>query len=131
MSKYRYDASNAEAHCRGEWTKRGELNNRMYNHCLGIEKAGHANMLHVLTEYGTQEWMATLFPAIWNAWTKRGVTQYQMVGYNLKNEADKFLDFKYEGKQPSYDRSKMNRCVGQWRGDDSRWSMTMYCYKQD
>lgn len=131
VAKYEYSWSNAKTHCENEWTKRGELNSRMFNYCMRQGKKGHANAMHVLKKFGAHPWMATLLPAIWEQWTKRGITQYRMVGYSLKKEADKFLDYEYERKQPSFSRAKMARCESKWGGHDSRWSMTMYCYKRD
>ena len=130
MPEYKFDKASPEGYCREQWTKRGELDSHMFNYCVGQETKGYAEIVRALKKSGKQPWMASLFPNIWEKWSKRGVTQYSMVAYNLKNEADKFLDYQYEQKQPGFNGLKMSRCEDQWESNDSRWTMTMHCYKE-
>lgn len=129
LPQYKFDKANVDAFCREEWTKRGELDTSMFNYCAAQEKEGHAKMLAALKKFGKNDWMTTLFPAIWEEWTKRGVTQYRMVGHSVAQQGDAFLDFQYEQKQPKLDATKMGRCVAEWQAHASRWTQTMYCYK--
>lgn len=131
MAEYAFDKTNPDSYCREEWTKRGELDQRMFKFCVGKETKGHAEIKEVLKKFGQQPWMATLFPAVWAEWTKRGVTQYSMVAYALKKEADSFLDYEYERKKATFNAAKASRCESQWAEHASHWSMTMHCYKKD
>ena len=103
----------------------------MLNYCAGQEKQGHADAMATLKKFGTYDWMTTLFPAIWAEWTERGVTRYGMVAHSLKGETEAFLDREYERKQAKLDGAKMASCEAKWRSDPKRWTMTMYCYKND
>jgi hypothetical protein len=125
----KYDAASPDAYCRNEWTKRGELDQNMFDFCVAQEKKGYDDLIDAVKKYGKNEWAASLFNAIWSEWTKRGVTQYRMVAYNMSREGDAFLDYQYEAKQPKYDAAKMAACAAEWQHHASRWTQTMYCYK--
>ena len=85
----------------------------------------------ILKKFGKYPWMRSLFSAVWERWTHRGITQYGMVAYSLKQETDSFLDYEYAKKQATFDSRKMSACRSHWSDSASRWSMTMFCYKQD
>lgn len=131
MPAYTLSTMNIDSFCRDEWTKRGELDQRMFRYCVSQETRGHAEMLATLKKFDSKPWMSALFPAIWMEWTKRGITQYRMVGHALKQECDKFLDYEYERKQSQFNARKMDACAQEWRLHASRWSMTVHCYKND
>jgi hypothetical protein len=126
-----YQEANVEQYCRNEWTKRGELNTQMYSHCAQKEKDGYDKMATVIRDHSDFDWVETLMPKIWEQWSKRGVTHYSMVAYCLDKEIEAFKDYNYERKQVIFDSGKMSSCESQWRQSESRWSMTVYCYKRD
>ena len=127
---YQFSAANVDSFCREEWTKRGELNKEMFVFCTNKEKEGHADVVELLTKLRQQDWLATLFPTIWSKWTKQGITNYHMVAFNLNQQSEAFLDYQYALKQPSFDAARMGECEAEWAGHDSRWTMTMHCYKK-
>jgi hypothetical protein len=129
LTQYRFNVANARDLCREEWTKRGALDKGMFMYCLDREKVGHAELVRTLRKYGKNEWMASLLPAIWLKWTTRGMTKYSMVAYSLREEGDAFLDYQFAQKNASFDAARMSGCESQWEGSDSRWTMTMHCYK--
>lgn len=128
----KFDPANPDTYCRGEWTKRGALDKEMFDYCVNEQTEGYANAVAALKKYGSYDWMPTLFKAVWAQWTKRGVTQYTMIAYGLNQQGEAFLDHEYERKQPNFDAKKMAGCEAQWRDNaEDRWTMTMYCYKND
>ncbi len=127
---YAFSKTNVEEHCTEEWTKRGELDKRMFSHCVRTETAAHAKMLATLKKQGKQSWMQVAFPAVWDKWTKRGITRYSLVAFSIERESDSFLTYEYEKKQPSFDAAKMSKCED-GHSDEIQWSQTMFCYKRD
>lgn len=128
--EYSYKKANAEAKCKEEWTKRGELNAQMFAFCMTTEKDAYDKTTDLLKKHGAQPWMQTLFPAIWADNTRAGITVYSQVGYVLGMQIDSFLDYEYEKKQPSFNAPKMSACATQWASHVMRWQMTMHCYKE-
>ena len=132
IPQYSFNKENVNTFCREEWTKRGALDQRMFGHCVKMETEGYARMLSSIKKFENNSWMKTLFPAIWSKWTKRGITQYRMVGANLEGECDEFLNYEYEKKQNNFNKTKMLQCWNEWKDNSENvWSMTMYCYKED
>lgn len=129
-SKYRFELSQVEAFCREEWTKRGELDRSMFNYCVRRQRDGHVAMLAALKKFGANDWIASLFPTIWNRYTEKGHTNYTMVAFSLEKQGDAFLDYEFARKEASYDGARMSDCEEKWLEHESRWSMTMHCYKQ-
>lgn len=124
--EYKFDISQSENICRDKWTKRGELDRRMFAYCVGREQEGY---VATLKKFRKHDWIASTFPAIWAKWTNGGNTLYSQVAFNLKNEGEAFLDYVYASKEAAFDSAKMAGCESEWAEHPSRWSMTMHCYK--
>ncbi|MBX7096445.1 MAG: hypothetical protein K1X89_01920 [Myxococcaceae bacterium] len=129
MPQYKFDLSQSENICREKWTKRGDLDRRMFAYCVGREREGYAAVVAALKKFGKHDWIASLFPAIWAKWTTGGNTLYSQVGFNLEQQGDAFLDYEFARKEANFDSAKMTACETEWGEHDSRWTMTMYCYK--
>lgn len=129
--KFAFSKENVDAFCREEWTKRGELDQAMFSHCVQKETAGHAEAQGVIKRLADKKWLQTLMPAIWAEWTKRGVTQYSMVAYSLKQEEDGFKTYMYNWDHDAATDAKFTTCEAKWRSHSKRWTMTNYCLKSE
>lgn len=129
-SDYRYNEAATEDLCRESWEKRGKLDRQMFRHCVKSERDGHKDLVRLVKKQAELKWIDALLPAIWDDWTKRGRTQYQMVHYGLNGEVEAYLNIQYERQEPAYNASEMTSCVAQWQRHSSPWSMGMHCYKQ-
>lgn len=129
-TSYKYDQENVDTHCANEWTKRGTLNKMMFEFCKRTEKKAHANLVTLVEKYKDDhkwQWIDKSLPSIWNKWTKRGVTRYQMVHYELNLEVEALLDIQYEANEPTFDKDKMQSCANQY----NTWQLVKYCYSRD
>jgi len=128
---YAFSKENVDTFCREENTKRGELNQSMFNYCVSKETTGHADMLDALKRLSGEPWLQPIFPMMWNEWTKRGITRYSMVAYSLKKEEDSYKTYVYDTEHQAAPSAKFASCEAKWRNHSKRWTMTNYCVKKD
>jgi hypothetical protein len=126
---YALSKSNVDTFCRGEWTKRGELDQSMFGYCVRKETDAHADLRATLKRLKLEKWTQGLFPRIWAEWTKAGVTQYTMVAYGLKGEEDSLKTYRYDWEHHTVTEAKAKECSEKWEGNSKQWTMTVYCYK--
>ena len=121
-----------DTHCRAEWTKRGELDKRMYDYCIKQEKEGYDEMLYIIEKNKNYEWLQDLKSDIIIKWTKAGVTQWRMVGYALEQELDAYLDLQYGLSHGEFNKADYNVCYTKWRESKPAdvWGMTLHCLKK-
>src|SRR5690606_12980013 len=109
---YSFSEDNVNKKCSNKWTKRGELDVRMFDYCKRKQKESYTELLHLISEINNDEVFSKFFndkfKLIWNYWTKQGITDYSMVKYTLYKEYDAYKDFLYEVKLPNVDRDKLN-----------------------
>ena len=105
------------------------LDGQMFRHCVSTETEAHKNLVFLVKKQAELTWVGDLLPRIWTAWTKRGLTQYSMVHHALNAEIDAYLDFVYFATTTGYNKRQMTRCMEQWAGNASPWTMSMHCYK--
>jgi hypothetical protein len=117
-----------KAYCAAEWTKRGVLDQEMFDSCVRDEREGHDRMVRVVAKYDDKPWAQPLLDYVVHEWTKKGIRQDEMVAYDMEREADAYEDLVYETKQPSYDNAKMITC---YADSGIQFTMLRYCYKQD
>ena len=123
--------TDCDSHCKKEWTKRGVLNERLYNYCIEREKAGYDKMRELEQKYTSFTWVEKLKNDIITYWTKAGVTEWQMVGFSLEKEIDAYLDIDYGLKNGEFKKDDYNACFSKWKEarPESVWTMTRYCLK--
>lgn len=123
--------TDCDSYCKKEWTKRGELDERMYNYCVQKEKEGYDKMRGLEQKHKSYPWVEKLKNDIITKWSKSGVTQWQMVGYNLEKEIDAYLDIEYGLNNGEFEKDVYNTCYSKWEEayPPSIWTMTLNCLK--
>jgi hypothetical protein len=116
--------------CKEHWTKRGFLDDGMYNYCLNHEHEGYLRLLEQTRANGFLPWFQGTVNAAVNEWTKRGMRSDEMVAYVIDKQIDAFLDMKYFEKQSDFNKSIADQCTSEWTKDFQDWSMIKYCYVQ-
>lgn len=121
----------ADKYCKDEWTKMGQLNQRMYDFCMKQEQKGFDQVQLVRKELGTQAWFTNFVDKQCHEhWTKAGVIQFNMVAACFRTEKEGHDEMAYQVTQPSYSSAQAEACFAKWKNDDSGvFGMTAYCYK--
>lgn len=120
------ESGNTGAHCSEQWTKRGVLDQSMYQFCMKGEREGYANLKSLSSKYASQKWIQSAVNFSMEKWTKRNVTQFSMVHYNLNKITEGYEDLVYMSKQPGWKQTKYDACQQQW---GIQFDMVVYCYK--
>lgn len=121
------ESGNHRAHCAEEWTKRGVLDQGMFNYCMNKESKGYHNLVTLANEYRNMTWIQAAVDYSLKKWTKRGVRQDSMVHYQLNKITEGYEDLVYMSKQPGWDKAKHDSCSRQWGVD---FQMVVFCYKK-
>lgn len=121
------DSGNHRAHCSEEWTKRGVLDQSMFDYCMRKEAEGYRSLVSLANKYKSMSWIQAAVDHSIKEWTKRGVRQNSMVHYQLNKITEGYEDLIYLAKQPGWNRSKYDGCSRQWGID---FSMVVFCYKK-
>jgi len=123
----KYNASHSESYCADRWTKRGELDRRMYNFCLDQEEEGWFEAKGLYYKYIDYPWIDTLLDFSIEKWSERGIIQYRMVGYQMGIEIEGYLDIEYLKKNNKVKKSTLEYCSNKW-GIEFR--MINYCIEK-
>ena len=121
------ESGNIGAHCSEEWTKRGVLDQGMYQYCMKTEREGYANLKSLASKYASQQWIQSAINFSMEKWTKRNVTQFSMVHFNLNKITEGYEALVYMSKQPGWQNNKYEACQQQW---GIQFDMVVYCYKK-
>lgn len=114
--------------CYDEWSTRGELDRRMYNHCMEQQAEAYRDLVH-LHQYADQGFYAnTSFPYCNKEWTKRGITNVRMTVHCLNQEVEGIRDVMYFREQ--YGESEVNAIVGRALAQFGSWRMAAYQVKR-
>jgi hypothetical protein len=119
-------SGNYSAHCKEEWTKRGVLDQGMYNYCMQQEIEGYKNLSFLVQKYNNLPWIQSAINHSVQEWTKKGSRQDSMVYYTLNNMIDGWEELSYQSKKPNFNKSKFQSCQQKW---DFDYNMVLYCYK--
>lgn len=123
--KYKKDSQQI---CYQKWNKRGELDRRMYDHCMKGQMEGYEELKH-LHQYADQSFYSdTAFPYCRDKWTKRGVSDTRMMAHCLNQEVEGIKDVMYYRKQ--YGEDKVNQIAGRALAQFKSWHMAAYKVKQ-
>jgi hypothetical protein len=114
--------------CYDKWNKRGDLDRRMYNHCMKGQIDGY-DELKQLHQYVDQSFYSgTAYPYCQDKWTKRGISDTRMMAYCLNKEVEGIRDVMYYRKQ--YNEDKVNQIVGRALVQFKSWNMAAYKVKR-
>lgn len=122
---YREDAHRI---CAEKWTKRGELDRRMYNHCMEQQADAYKDLVQ-LHQYANQSFYSDVsFPYCSSRWTNRGVVDTRMIVHCLNQEVEGVKDVMYYRDQ--YGADQVNKIAAMALTQFKSWNMAAYKVKQ-
>ncbi|QAB14230.1 hypothetical protein [Hydrogenovibrio thermophilus] len=126
-SKESYEKDSQQI-CYQKWNKRGELNSRMYKHCMEGQMDGYKELKY-LHQYANQSFYSeTAFPYCRDKWTKRGISDTRMMAHCLNQEIEGIKDVMYYREQ--YGEDTVNRIVARALVQFGSWNMAAYKVKR-
>lgn len=114
--------------CEADWTKKGVLDQEMFNYCVNNKKEGYYEALRLIKQFQNQPWIQEVVNYAIKSWTKKGSRDDQMVAYALQKEIDGFEELVLASKKSSFNKNLYNACYAQW---GVQFSMVWYCYDKD
>jgi hypothetical protein len=125
------DTSLARAKCKEDWTKRGNLDNEMFNYCMGRQSEGYDAAMTNLNRYAQVPLIDAIVKSAVNTWLKPHDYQYEMVAYQIEREGEAYLDTAYGVQSGTYSEAQVAICVEQWlKPSEPQWTMVAYCLEQ-
>lgn len=125
QSEYKKDAHQI---CTQKWTKRGQLDNKMYNHCYEQQMEGYLELIQ-FHRYADQDWYSKIaYPYCTKKWTKQGVADTRMIAHCLDQENEGIKDVMYYREQ--HGTEKVNQVVDYALNSHGSWNMTAYEVKK-
>jgi len=121
-----WDSGKPAQHCQAEWTKRGVLDQTMYDFCMNMERESYEDLTDLVARYSEQPWIEAALDHSVAEWSKRGVIQFSMVKFQLEQIAEGFEDIVYLSQQPGWDERKYQRCSRNW---GVQFNMVVFCYE--
>ncbi len=118
-----------DSYCRNKWTKRGVLDNEMFNYCYGIESEGYNNIIYKVKN-NQYTWFDNLLYKIIQKWTQKGIIQWGMVDYELTTEVDAYLDIEYMKEHNEVSIQKVKFYEDEYKNSANIWSMTLFELKR-
>ncbi|WP_165726475.1 hypothetical protein [Pseudoalteromonas sp. SA25] len=121
--------SNSMAICKKEWTKRGQLDNRMYQHCLKGQLSGIDKVDELNKKYSEREFYFLIaYPYCIKKWTTRGVANPRMIAHCLNSEIEGKKDVDYY--RDNYERAAIDKIVETALNKYQSWNMAAYSIKR-
>lgn len=94
--KSRQDFLNdAVRHCEQQWTRRGQLDREMYQHCLEDQARSVDRIEAFDSDYPEPYYTELSYPLCYEKWTRRGVTDAVGMAYCLELETEGMADVQY------------------------------------
>ena len=122
-----YVSNHTEELCKENWTKRGVLDERMFDYCSNLAVDGYREALEIYKEYENAVWIQDVVNFSLSEWTKRGITDYNMFGYEMKKHKEGFLNLEYEINQNNVTEAEVRKCSDKWYPS---FNMIVYCLKK-
>ena len=127
-----FSEDNVTAFCKKEWTKRGQLDQEMFDYCARQQREGYQNLMDLADKNKESKWIGSLIAYSESKWTDKGITDYQMMAFQVNKEVEGFLDIEYEKNNGNVSGDKLSSCMSKWVTDEKpQFSMVAYCIKQD
>ena len=122
-----YATNHTEKLCKDKWTKRGVLNDRMFEYCSKQASNGYREALDIYKEYENSVWIQDVVNFSLSEWTKRGITDYNMFGYEVKKHKEGYFNLAYEISQKTVTEAEVRKCSDKWYPS---FNMLVYCLKK-
>ena len=120
-----YDLSKSQQYCKDAWTKRGTLDQRMYNTCMDVEEIQYATALTIYNEFKSEPLMADIFKLAFKKYNGGGKTS--TLKYDLNIQKEGFLDIQYYIKERNLNENEVNKCKDKWY---PKLDMVAHCLKK-
>lgn len=92
----RYHDEAVKDHCDRKWTKRGERDDRMFDHCVKTQAKGFEEIKDALVEYKGTPFIANMFINLIDTWTERDFTDYRLIASELRDNGESYLNIEWE-----------------------------------
>lgn len=126
------DRSRAGNYCEDQWTKRGNLDRKMYNYCMERQVDGYNDAMSLMKKYSSIADIDKIANYSVRKWLKARQYQYEMVAYEMERQIDSFLNVAYGVKSGDYTEADVLPCLSKWyRGDKPQWDMVAYCLERN
>jgi len=130
-TEIRFDQKLADAFCKDKWTKRGNLDGRMFNYCMKKQAEGYGDAMDLYNKYKNIEPVELIDEVVAFAlakWAKPRKYQMNMVAYEIKKQGESYLNVAYELNAGNVGRPKFEACSSKWlRNNEPQWNMVEYC----
>ena len=114
--------------CTDQWTKRGVLDDRMFNYCMRVKQEGFNKFLEI-NKYKNQSFYSDIaYPYCAGQWVKRGVFDAEMMSFCLNQEIEGVKDVIFYRKE--YGDEIINPIVEDALSRFKSWNMASYLIKQ-
>ncbi|WP_299735789.1 hypothetical protein [uncultured Endozoicomonas sp.] len=115
--------------CSEEWTKRGALDLKMYNHCMRGQDRGYDRVKEIHVYADQQFYTETAYPYCVKQWSKRGTVDIRMLASCLEKEVEGFKDVIYY--RENYDENQVNDLVKRALSKYGSWNSVAYRLKKE
>ena len=126
---------NMQLLCDQKWTKRGQIDRRMAKYCLDKQLEAVRDIYNRKHEWKVKEfwfenenWQQEVWNLCHNKWTKRGLTDFNMVSYCLNQQNEGLLNIEYMLDNKKISKSQYVLCQMKWNVDRN---MIVYCLKRE
>jgi hypothetical protein len=109
------ESGNYSQLCSDKWTKRGVLNQEMFNYCMDQQVDGDRTLAELAAKYSSLPWTQQVIDAAIEKWTKRGMRDESMVAYEVSQQVDAYLDIAYASKHSGFQKDALAQCFAEWR----------------
>lgn len=118
----------AQSVCTTEWTKRGELNQRMYNHCMEQQRESITGLTYIIdTQKGHRRYPLSL-AYCYQEWRKQGISNPRMTEHSMEQEIEAWKDIDYY--RGIYNSDTVDNLVHKGMMRYGSWRMGVYHVKR-
>ena len=114
--------------CKETWTKRGVLDQDMYDYCMDSQSDSWIDLKYLLNQSKDIPGLNNILQYAINQWYKND--GWEMVLYEVNQQKEGYLDVEYLMSNGGSEDLLQN-CKGQWLSKaEPQWNMVIYCLEQ-
>jgi len=123
-----YNSSHIKSLCKEKWSKRGVLDQRMYDYCLGQDLDSYKDLQYLISQSSEIPGIGNILEFSIDKWYQSDA--WRMVRYEVDKQKEGFLDVEYMMSNGE-SLEKLNSCKSQWlKLDSPQWDMVRYCLER-
>jgi hypothetical protein len=120
-----FNKNNMTNLCTEKWSKRGVLDQNMFNYCMNRKTDSYGDLNYLLGQSGDIPGLGDILQYGINEWNED--EGWDMVLYEVKQQIEGYLDVEYL-MSTGTSASSLQDCKQQWLDDDEpQWVMVRYC----